>query len=182
MRSLTLPITAMTLAFALNPSVAQDMEPKPAGDAAPMMAVDRDGFVKTVTSANEFEVRSSELAAQKAGSDKLKEAASMIVTDHKEAGEKLKMILEAKAVTPPPTELSPKHRKMMDQLNAAGGKDFEALYLDMQAQAHMEAVGLFRTYAGGGDDQEVIGFAKETLPSLENHLAHVTMLLAGHHQ
>jgi putative membrane protein len=43
----------------------------------------------------------------------------------------------------------------------------------------MEAVGLFRTYADSGDDQSLVGFAKETLPSLETHLAHVKMLIAG---
>jgi len=48
----------------------------------------------------------------------------------------------------------------------------------MQAQAHMEAVGLFRTYAGSGDNQTIVGFAKETLPALETHLAHVMMLVA----
>jgi putative membrane protein len=59
------------------------------------------------------------------------------------------------------------------ELQAAKGKVFDTLYLDMQAQANMEAVSLFRTYAGSGDDQSLVGFAKETLPSLETHLADV---------
>lgn len=67
---------------------------------------------------------------------------------------------------------------MLDQLKAAEGKDFDILYVDMQAQAHMEAVALFRTYAGAGDDQTLVGFAKETLPRLETHLGHVKMLVA----
>lgn len=65
----------------------------------------------------------------------------------------------------------------MDQLSAAKGKDFDDLYLDMRAQAHMEAVGLFRTYAGSEDNQTIVGFAKETLPALETHRAHVEMLV-----
>jgi putative membrane protein len=67
---------------------------------------------------------------------------------------------------------------MLDQLQAAKGKDFDTLYLDMQVQAHLEAIALFRTYAGSGDDQTVVGFAKETLPSLETHLSHVKMVVA----
>lgn len=31
---------------------------------------------------------------------------------------------------------------MFDQLKAAEGKDFDILYVDMQAQAHLEAVAL----------------------------------------
>lgn len=65
---------------------------------------------------------------------------------------------------------------MLAQLNAAEGADFDPLYVDMQAQAHMEAVALFRTYAGSGDNAAVVGFAKETLPVLEMHLKHVDML------
>jgi putative membrane protein len=88
------------------------------------------------------------------------------------------MLLEAKKGDPAPTTLSPKHQEMLDQLSASKGAEFETLYVDMQAQAHMEAVGLFRTYAGSGDDQTLVGFAKETLPNLETHLAHIKMVIA----
>ena len=104
----------------------------------------------------------------------------MIIADHRKAGAKLKGLLEAKKETPPPAKLSPKHQKMLDQLKAAKGKDFDILYIDMQAHAHMEAVALFRTYAGAGDDQTLMGFARETLPRLETHLGHVKMLIARH--
>ena len=177
MRFSVLPFAV--LAFAATSPVAAQDKPKPAGDAAPMMVVDRSTFVSVVSSSNEFEIKSSELALQKAQTDDLKKAAEMIIADHKKAGEKLTVLLEAKnAPLPSPIVLAPKHQKMLDQLQAASGKDFDTLYLDMQAQAHMEAVGLFRTYAGSGDDQSVVGFAKETLPSLETHMAHVKMLIA----
>lgn len=104
----------------------------------------------------------------------------MITADHKKAGDKLTAILKSKNVgVSDPLKLAPKHQKMLDQLQAAKGERFDTLYIDMQAQAHMEAIGLFRTYAGSGDDQEIVGFAKETLPSLETHLAHVKMLIAA---
>ena len=59
---------------------------------------------------------------------------------------------------------------------AAEGSDFQTLYIDMHAQAHREAVALFRTYAGSGDDAAVVAFAKATLPALEMHMTHVTAL------
>jgi putative membrane protein len=36
------------------------------------------------------------------------------------------------------------------------------------------------TYAGSGDNQTLVGFAKETLPALETHAACVVVLAAGH--
>ncbi|PVE55468.1 DUF4142 domain-containing protein [Rhizobium rhizogenes] len=174
-----LSYVALSVALLAQPLLAEELTPKPAGDAAPMMVVDRSTFVSVVSSANEFEIKSSELALQNASSGDLKGAAKMIIADHQKAGEKLKGILDKKEAPPPsPIVLSPKHQKMLDQLQAAKGKDFDTLYLDMQVQAHLEAIALFRTYAGSGDDQTVVGFAKETLPSLETHLSHVKMVVA----
>lgn len=173
-------LVTASLAFACQPALAEAMKPKPPGDAAPMMVMDRATFVRVVPSANEFEIKSSELALEKAEASDLKDAAKMIIADHKKAGEKLQAVLKEKGVDlAEPADLSPKHRKMLDQLQAASGKDFDTLYLDMQAQAHMEAISIFRTFAGSGDDQSVVGFAKETLPSLETHMAHVKMLISA---
>lgn len=170
-------VAISALLFA-QPLMAQDLKPKPAGDAAPMMVVDRPTFTKVVSSSNEFEIRSSELAKQNAEADQIKKAAEMVIADHTKAGEKLKATLAAKeAAAAEPVKPAPKHQKMLEQLEGAKGKDFDALYIDMQAQAHMEAVALFRTYAGSGDDQALVGFAKETLPRLESHLSYVKMLI-----
>jgi len=179
MKHCTLMVTALSVLLVTQPLAAQEIKPKPAGDAAPMMVVDRPTFVNVVSSANEFEIRSSELAKENAEQQGIKQAADMIIADHKKAGGKLKATVASKDAAPvEPIKRALKHQKMLDQLQAAKGKDFDALYLDMQAQAHMEAVALFRTYAGSGDDQALIGFAKETLPSLETHLAHVKMLIS----
>lgn len=110
-----------------------------------MMVIDRPTFVKVVSSSNEFKIRSSELAKQNAEADQIKKVAEMIIADHTKAGEKLKATLAAKdAAATEQVKLAPKHQKMLEQLEGAKGKDFDALYIDMQAQAHMEAVALFR--------------------------------------
>lgn len=183
MKKLSLTTTLMAAfaasALSLSPLAAQEMKAKPASDASPVMVMDKATFVKVAASSNEWEIRSSKLARQKAQNPELKKAAEMIIADHRKAGDKMKATLEAKGPAPAmPPALAPKQQKMLDQLQAAEGKDFDTLYLDMQTQAHMEAVGLFRTYAGSGEDQSLVGFAKETLPSLETHLAHVKMLVA----
>lgn len=180
MKHLTLAVAALSFAFAARPLTAQEHKPKPAGDAAAIMTMDRATFVAMVTSSNAFEIRSSELANTNAQNADLKKTAEMIIADHKKAGDKLTTILKSKKVAVSDlVKLAPKHQRMLDQLRASKGEAFDTLYVDMQAQAHMEAIGLFRTYAGSGDDQEIVGFAKETLPRLETHLAHVKMLIAA---
>lgn len=174
--------TVAALSVALAPA-AFAVEAKPAGDASPMFVVDTPSFLTTVMSSNQFEIESSTLAKEKDQDAMIVELADMIIADHTKAGENLKAVLADDPNKPavPEAALSPKHQKMLDQLKAAEGADFKALYLDMQSQAHMEAVALFRTYAGSGDDQKIVGFAKETLPALEKHLEHVTAIVLGKH-
>ncbi len=174
---------ALLATLAAGPALAQPAPPKPGDDAAPMMSIDRDTFLQMVASANDWEIRSSELANKKTSDEGIKQFAHMIITDHVGAAVKLKERLETKqegADSMPPAALVPKHERMLQQLEAAAnGPEFDTLYLDMQAQAHMEAVGLFRTYAGSGEDQTLVGFARETLPTLETHLGHVKHLIGA---
>lgn len=151
------------------------------GDAAdPMMMVATPDFVKTVMSSNEFEIQSSQMADKKASSADVKQFAVQMIKDHTKAGADLKAALEKSKMTPPAAMLAPKHEAMLKQLESADGKDFEMLYIDMQADAHKEAVSLFQTYAGSGDDKAVKSFAEKTLPTLEMHKMHVMKLVAAH--
>ncbi len=159
------------------PSMAQSPDALPAGDAAPVMVVDTPTFLMVAGPSNEFEIQSSQLAKEKGVEGDALELAEMIIADHTAAGEKLGQLAQKEGLEAPPTELAPKQQRMLEQLEAAEGEDFATLYLDIQAQAHMEAVGLFRTYAGSGDNQAIVGFARQTLPKLENHLGHVKMLI-----
>lgn len=174
-----LPALAVVAALMSGASLAASVDPLPPGDASPPMVVDSATFLKVVPDANEFEIQSSKIALEKSTSDDIKMAAQMIIDDHIKAGEKLKSTLEAEGKTAPEPMLSPKHQKQLDELNAAPAEKFDTLYLDIQAQAHMEAIALFRTFAGSGDDQVLVGFAKETLPTLETHMPHVKMLVAA---
>lgn len=178
----TLLALATSLALVTLPSIAfgQSLNPRPAGDASPMLVVDTAHFLTQVMSANRFEIESSQLAREKSDDHAVLALADMIILDHTAAGEKLEALLSEHPAKPSePTALTPKHEKMLSQLQNAEGADFQTLYIDMQSQAHIEAVGLFRAYAGSGDDAALVGFAKETLPTLETHAAHVKTLIMG---
>jgi putative membrane protein len=168
---------AAALSFAV-PVMSQSPDALPAGDAALMMVIDTPTFLRVAGPSNAFEIQSSELAKSKGVEGNVLELADMIIADHTEAGEKLTQLTEEQDVEAPPEVLLPKQQRMLEQLEAAEGEDFTTLYLDIQAQAHIEAVALFHTYAGSGDNQAIVGFARQALPKLENHLHHVKMLIA----
>ena len=150
------------------------------GVEAATMKVDTETFATAVASSNDFEIESSKLAKDKSESADVKSFADEMISDHMKAGEAFKQAMKSGDNTSAKPALSPKHAAMLELLKAASGKDFDALYIDMQAGAHMEAVSLFSTYAETGDDPEVTSFAKKTLPTLEMHKDHVMKLVQAH--
>ncbi|SFV26850.1 putative membrane protein [Devosia crocina] len=172
---------AATAGLMLMSTTAFAQEALPFTEADAVFAVDTPSFVKLATSSNEFEIQSSELAEEKGQSDHVKELAAQIIADHTKAAEDLAAALEEAGEEPPPEPpvLSPKHEAMIALLEGAEGEEFEMLYIDMQAMAHMEAVYLFHTFADGGDDETVQAFAAETLPVLVMHLEHVKEIIAS---
>lgn len=149
------------------------------GHAAPetiaVKQIQPDIFVKTVASSNAFEIRSSELAADKAQDPDLKAFASQMIADHTKAAEDLRA---AAGDTPVPNDLAPKHAGMIALLEGAEGAEFDMLYTDMQAGAHAEAVTLFATYAAGAPEGGLKAFAMEALPTLEAHKGHIDGIIA----
>jgi putative membrane protein len=170
-------ISASVIALSLAlPGVGVAAEPKPADQAAAPFNVDKASFVKVVTSSNAFEIESSKLAEQKSKDADVREFAKQMISDHTMAADELK---KAAKLGDEPVKLAPKHAAMIELLKGASEQDFQALYIDMQATAHMEAVSLFGTYAKGGDDAAVKAFAAKTLPKLEMHKMHVVKLVAA---
>jgi len=149
--------------------------------AATQTKMDTATFVKTVASANEFEIRSSQLAEPIVTADDVKKFAEQMVKDHTKAGEDFKAALAQVDMTSAvPAAPEGKEATMLKQLQAASGDGFQAKYIEMQAAAHKEAVALFQNYAQNGDDPTLKEFAKKTLPVLQEHEKMVKELQAAH--
>lgn len=136
-----------------------------------MMDVASADFVILVASSNTFEIQSSELATKKATSEDVKAFAGQMIEDHMKAAKELQ---DALGEAPLPADpLSPRHAGMIALRETAEDADFERLYVGMQAGAHIEAVALFRTFSKSGDNDQGTSFAKATLPTPEEHEAHI---------
>lgn len=138
-----------------------------ADTADPAKKVSTADFAKAAMASDMFEIRSSEMAKEKAKDADLKQFADRMISDHEKSTKDLKSALGDKPKTG--AKLMPKQAAMLKQLEKAKASEFETLYVDMQVHSHMEAVALFRTYSGNGDDAQVKAFAKDTLPTLEEH-------------
>lgn len=157
----------------LIPVVAADMEARqvaaidaPAtGGAEPGKPVDDIQFVSRATESGRKEINSARDALPQLKNPELKRIAEMLVADHSNATEKLSRIAEAKGwPVPGPAAQAPP---------AAGtaSVDFDSKWTAEMIAGHERSVALYRAQAAGGEDKELRKYARDTLPTIESHLA-----------
>jgi putative membrane protein len=164
----------LTVACGLIASAAFAQTPRPrnplATDATQPTPSAQD-FVNKVAISDMFEIQSSQLALSKEPDKDTKPFAQRMVTDHQKTSKELKSLVDGgKVKATLPSALDSEHQKMLDDLKAKSGKDFDQSYDQIQVKAHEDAVALFNAYAKSGDDPELKKWAAKTLPNLERHL------------
>ena len=130
-------------------------------------------FVNKVAVSDMFEIQASQLALSKQADADTKPFAEKMVQDHQKTSSELKGVVEGSMVKLTlPTSLDSEHQKMLNELNAKSGKDFDQTYDQIQVKAHREAVALFEAYSKkSGEDSELKTWAGKTLPHLKDHLS-----------
>jgi len=140
-----------------------------ASDRATPDAMDARQFVQEAASSGMFEVKSAQLAKQRATSDNTKLFADHLIQDHKQANDDL-MKIAKKMNIDVPTDLQPNEKATFDQLSTVNGANFDGQFLQAQVKAHQQAVDLFEKASKNLQDKELKEFAQQYLPSLREHL------------
>ena len=138
-------------------------------DAEKAIVSDTITFAVVAASSSLLEIRSSEQALSKATNQEVKNFAQQMITEHQKGYQDLKMMQNAKNQTVS-TELLPKHQRWYSKLMAEDPKEFDDEYMELQVEAHREAVELFDNAARGHQDNELRAYAEKTLPNLRMHL------------
>jgi putative membrane protein len=147
--------------------VPQSQAPTTVGAASAVSTAD---FVKTVAISDMFEIQSSQLALSKQPDDDTQPFAQKMVQDHQTTSQELKALVDSgKVKATLPTALDTEHQKMLDDLRAKNGKDFDQAYDRVQQEAHQKAVDLFQKYSDSGDNADLKQWAAKTLPHLKEH-------------
>jgi len=127
-------------------------------------------FVKKVAMSDLYEVKAGKIASEKGQSEAVKAFGRNMVEAHSKMSEELKGIaLSEKLKVKLSAELDDKHRKMIDDLNAANGADFDRIYAKQQIRAHVKAAKLFDAYAEEGNNAALKQFAANALPAIKRH-------------
>ncbi len=173
-----LAASALALVAACGQNASPPEPPTPSAQApttAPLAAnvMSSAAFVQTVANSDAFEIQSSQLAAQSAGRQDVKEFAAMMVRDHTATSRELSALAPQLNLTPPSPQLDAGKQRQIDSLREQNGETFDDAYLDAQVAAHRDAVSLFENFAANGEPGRLRDWATTTLPKLREHLDHV---------
>ncbi|MET3889105.1 putative membrane protein [Bosea sp. OAE506] len=167
-------IRSISYAVAVGLALGGCMAPsQPMATLAVTTATTTDAFVPMAVSSNLLEIESSRLALSRSRDSHVRQLANEMIRDHRRASQRMASVARASGIATPPAVLSTRHQTMLDQLASTPNREFDAAYLALQSQAHDEAVTLFRTYGTNGENPRLAAFARQTLPTLQRHAAHV---------
>ncbi len=94
-------------------------------------------YVVNASDDGSFEVQAAQLATTNASSEKVKELAKMMSTDHAKANAELKAAAAKKGITVP-AKLGAANQKKFDKLTKLKGAEFDKEYAEMMVSAHKD--------------------------------------------
>lgn len=129
-------------------------------------------FATDAANAGMTEVAAGKVASEKATNPQVKEFAQMMVMDHTKANEELMAIAKTKNITLP-TAPDADHQKMLTDVSAKTGKDFDKAYVDAMVDGHKKVASMLEDASKNCKDAELMAFATKTLPVVKTHLAKI---------
>jgi putative membrane protein len=139
------------------------------GSQAQESKIDEKKFVTEAYAGGLAEIRLAKIAERRAQSPAVKQFAQKMQQDHSKADERLANLAKSLGIQLP-NELTPEHQQLADRLNTIEADDFDEDYMKAMVDDHEKDVAAFKQ-ASLTNEGAVAQFAKDTLPTLEQHLA-----------
>jgi len=135
-------------------------------------------YVKKAAIGDMFEIQSSKLALDRADDGDVKDFAQMMITDHTKSTQMIKAaVAQGSNGVEIPHGLDGEHERLLKQLEGEKGKDFDKLYLQIQEEAHRQALELHQSYAERGEDAPLRMAANQIVPVVSHHLERLAVLM-----
>ncbi len=128
-------------------------------------------FLKGQQETNLAEVSLGKVAMERATSEKVRELAGALVSDHQQVLE-LNRALSTKLGLPVPEQPSAEQQATGDKIKAQSGAAFDAAYVAAQVEGHTKSVSKAQQEISSGSHPDVKAFATDYLPKAQMHLQH----------
>ncbi len=125
-------------------------------------------FINLAAQSDMMEAHLGQMAADQASSQKVKDYAQKMVTEHTDDYKQLGMLAK-KANLTLPNALDANSQKMVAPLEKLKGKAFDRRYIQMMNTSHETAAATYDLESRNGKNDDVKNYAKQMIPNLENH-------------
>lgn len=126
-------------------------------------------FFKLAYQGNNAEIDTSRLALEKSQDQAIRQYAQRMIDEHTRANEVLTQQASEQGFELPSERVDPLDQAIAAQLAQLSGAEFDQAYVGVQANAHLKAIALYRTEVAQGESQDLIAYASQLLPSIEEH-------------
>ncbi len=136
------------------------------------------GVLETV---NRGEMQQAQLAQRSATNDQVREYASQMMSDHRQALEQQQQLLSPRGITPQPSSLASQVRQRAQmaeqQLQGLEGDAFDRAYMQMQRQMHQEVLTMLeQQLIPAAQDPAYRVYLESLRDDLRAHLEHAQQL------
>src|SRR6266550_1097470 len=122
-------------------------------------------FILKAANGGMAEVEMGKLAADKGGSDAVKDFGNRMVKDHSKANDQLKDVAAKLGVTVPN-----KGHAMIDKMSAMSGATFDKAYVKEMVNDHRKDIAEFETAGKEVKNADLKKFIDDTVPVMKDHL------------
>ena len=175
-------IVAPALVLALAGCDKKPAAEDPSGDKVTMEAPDiklpaaitqpddARSYLDKAAAGDSFEIQSSQAILKTTANKDIKDFARMMITAHEKSTKDLKAASDKIKLAAGSPTLTTEQQSNLDKLAAARGTDADKMYLDMQRDAHKDALDLHKHYASDGDTPSLKAVAATIAPVVQSHL------------
>jgi putative membrane protein len=138
---------------------------------------DDSSFVMEAAVGGLMEVQAGQIAQQNGQSQRVKDFANMMVTDHSKANDELKSLVSGRISI---VDSLPKDKqKHLDAMKKMKGSAFDKHYISMMVDDHQKDVAKFKKASANCNDAQLKTWATNTLPTLQKHLDSIQAIKKG---
>ncbi len=130
--------------------------------------IDALNFINKGIAGSLGEIEAAKMAKGKSSNAGIISFSDMIIADHTNVVNQLKKIQNDKLVSDR-NAITPEHKKMLAELSAKSGAEFDKAYIEMMVADHEKDIELFESVAHN-TSATIQDFAEKTLPTLQKHL------------
>jgi len=127
-------------------------------------------FVLTAAAGGLAEVELGQLARERGDSEAVKKLSQHMVDDHTRLNNELSQLASKKGVALPAEPMA-KHKAIKEALAKLSGPTFDKQYVREMVKDHEADIAAFQKEADQGKDSDLVTWVKQSLPTLQAHLA-----------